>query len=251
MYRAILIAIIFILGCDSSSETPVPQKTVTEKVEEVVIPSQDFKAGMELFCTVKDLAQAPSGLVNPDVLSAFESMKPMTLALKKQRLERLLDRAKLSECAYQLLLIGQLEQERAASAAAAPLPFESAYVGEHILRVNRVNSSLTKGKATIVREGKELLLDAKVKKGKYRLAVKGKVIPKSEKEFILEGELRGVPNLSWKNVKPKEKVTKGSFLFKATKGRKFWRLYRVNGRKCACGEGCGNDFCYIDFSFLP
>tara|TARA_R110002073_G_scaffold320759_3_gene496432 strand:- start:64876 stop:65466 length:591 start_codon:yes stop_codon:yes gene_type:complete len=129
------------------------------------------------------------------------------------------------------------------------IPFESTYLGKHKLGVNRVNSGKRNGKAEIFREANALVLTAEVAQGPYRLAVNGIVKPVSKTEFVLDGMLRGVPNLNFAGKPAKEVTTEGSFTFRATKGRKYWRLYDVDGEECVCQEGCGNEFCYIDLSF--
>lgn len=129
------------------------------------------------------------------------------------------------------------------------IPFESDYVGKHKLGVNRVNDGKRTGAGEIFREANALVLTAEVENGKYRLAVNGIVKPVSKTEFVLEGMLRGVPNLEFAGKPAMEVTTEGSFTFRSTKGRKYWRLYDVDGEECVCGEGCGNEFCYIDLSF--
>ncbi len=263
MYKACVIAFLFLFSCDVNTLLKQPPKSEPNeeiKVEKVIPKTQSFREGMEIFCASSNV-KAPDNislsdylekeLTNPEVLAGYKSMKLMTTSSKKKRLEQLLDRATLAKCEYQDFLIAELEKEHHEEEAKKPLPFEEVYVGDHHLRVNRVNHSMTKGKATIVREGDDLLLNASVRKGKHRLVLKGKVFPKSEKQFILEGQMTGIPDITWKPDSGRERTTKGRFLFKATKGRKFWRMYRVNGRGCVCDDGCGNDFCYIDLRPVP
>ncbi len=129
------------------------------------------------------------------------------------------------------------------------IPFEKHYSGRHKLGVNRVNSGKRTGKGRIFREVSVLVLDASVKEGPYSLQISGIVTPISKTEFSLEGRISGTPNLNYKDIAPAPQTTEGTFLFKATKGRKFWRLYEVDGKECVCDDNCGNDFCYIDLGF--
>ena len=132
---------------------------------------------------------------------------------------------------------------------AKKIPFEKHYVGKHKLGVNRVNSGKRVGEAKIFREANALVLEAKVEKGLYHLSLNGIVSPVSKKEFVLEGTMTGAPDTSFRGEEPTERTTEGRFTFRATKGRKFWRLYEVDGKECVCNDGCGNDFCYVDLSF--
>lgn len=129
------------------------------------------------------------------------------------------------------------------------MPLESHYVGKHKLGVNRVNHGKRNGKGEIVREANALVLQASVKKGEYYLDISGIVNPVSKTEFVLDGQFSGVPDLSWRQVAPAKQSTTGKFTFRATRGRRFWRLYEVDGVECVCDDNCGNDFCYIDLSF--
>ena len=139
--------------------------------------------------------------------------------------------------------------EAAGEEAELEIPFEKHYVGKHKLGVNRVNDGKRNGRARIFREANALVLEAGVKKGKFSLELAGIVKPLSKEEFVLDGTLSGVPDMTWDNQAPTEHQTKGQFTFRATKGRKFWRLYEVNGVDCVCDDNCGNEFCYIDLSF--
>ena len=139
--------------------------------------------------------------------------------------------------------------ELAGEEAEEDIPFEKHYVGNHKLGVNRVNDGKRVGKARIFREANALVLKASVKKGEFSLKLSGTVKPVSKEEFVLDGVLTGVPDMSWRKVPPTQHTTKGKFTFRATKGRKFWRLYDVDGVNCVCDDDCGNEFCYIDLSF--
>jgi hypothetical protein len=129
------------------------------------------------------------------------------------------------------------------------IPFEAHYLGKHMLGVNRVNDGKRAGKGTIVREANALVLQASVKEGAFYLDISGVVRPVSKTEFVLDGQFTGIPDLSWRDEAPSKHSTQGSFTFRATKGRKFWRLYEVDGVECVCNDNCGNEFCYIDLSF--
>jgi hypothetical protein len=68
-----------------------------------------------------------------------------------------------------------------------------------------------------------------------------------ESRFVGVHQL-GVNRVSDKRRAGSVTITKtvGKFIFRVTKGRKFWRLYQVNGQDCVCDDNCGNDFCYVD-----
>ncbi len=139
--------------------------------------------------------------------------------------------------------------EEAGEESEVDLPFASHYLGTHKLGVNRVNNGKRRGKGRIFQEGNAMVLKASVSEGPYRLEISGIVKPKSKQEFQLEGQFNGVPNLAWRGEVPAKHSTRGTFTFRATKGRKFWRLYEVDGLECVCNDKCGNEFCYIDLAF--
>ncbi|GEM_PF-4362577 len=241
-------------GDDKSLESPGARRT--EKIApKMAVEKQSFKEAVSILCsspqkvdlgdTEKGLAYLQEHLRNVEVKMEFDSFALISEKERYQGLAKLALRAGISDCALEKKWTPRLPKEELPT---LNIPFEDVYLGSHVLRVNRINNSNTKGKAEITREGDTLILNAKIRKGSYHLELTGKVIPRSEKEFVLDGRLTGNPDLSWMNVVRKQD-TRGRFLFKATKRRKYWRLYRVDGAKCACGESCGNDFCYIDISF--
>jgi hypothetical protein len=126
---------------------------------------------------------------------------------------------------------------------------ERSYVGTHRLRVNRIPGKEWSGTVTIAKQGAALQLNGSLRNGPHYLELSGTVEPVSPRKFHLDGEVRGIPDMAWANEPPRERTTKGRFTFEATGRRRYWRLYQVDGRDCVCGEGCGNDFCYIDVEF--
>ena len=128
---------------------------------------------------------------------------------------------------------------------------ERYYLGRHNLRVNRVGDSVKVGSVSITNTDGTLRLAGRLSSGAYSLELSGTVQPISRRKFFLNGEISGIPDLSWKNVAPTRLQTLGQFMFEATQGRRYWRMYQVNGRDCVCDDNCGNDFCYIDIEFLP
>ncbi len=124
------------------------------------------------------------------------------------------------------------------------------YVGIHDLRVNRVGDSLKVGSASVTSVDGILHLTGSLHSGSYYLDLSGRVEPVSQRKFLLNGEISGIPDLSFRNAAPQVLRTAGKFMFEATMGRRYWRMYQVNGRDCVCDDGCGNDFCYIDVYFL-
>ena len=144
----------------------------------------------------------------------------------------------------------------AASAVAAEIAtggdkaLEASYIGKHRLRVNRIPGREWTGTVTITKQGGALRLEGSLRRGPHHLEISGTVEPETARRFILDGELRGVPDMAWAGEQPRERTTKGRFTFEATGRRRFWRLYQVDGRDCVCDDNCGNDFCYIDVEFL-
>ncbi len=129
-------------------------------------------------------------------------------------------------------------------------PLQDHYLGTLRLGVNRVTDGRRTGIATISKaDDDRLRLQGSVRKGRYSLKISGTVEPVSERKFHLQGQISGVPDLSWRDEAPRARKTVGRFTFEATKGRRYWRMYKVNGRDCVCHDGCGNDFCYIDLEF--
>jgi hypothetical protein len=123
---------------------------------------------------------------------------------------------------------------------------DATYVGTHRLRVNRIPGREWTGTVTITKEGGALRLAGSLHHGQHFLELSGTVEPVSARKFHLDGELRGVPDMSWADEAPRERMTRGRFTFEATGKRRFWRLYQVDGQECVCNDNCGNDFCYID-----
>ncbi len=123
------------------------------------------------------------------------------------------------------------------------------FVGTKGFGVNRVNDGKRSGSATIADSDDGLMLSAELTTGEFHLKLSGTVHPISRREFILDGEMTGTPDLSFRSEPATERTTTGRFLFKATGKRRFWRMYQVNGTDCVCNDGCGNEFCYIDISF--
>jgi hypothetical protein len=95
-----------------------------------------------------------------------------------------------------------------------------------------------------------LRLSGSVRNGPHFLELSGTVEPVSPRLFHLDGEIHGAPDMAWAKQQLRERRTKGRFTFEATGGRRYWRLYQVDGRDCVCDANCGNDFCYIDIEFL-
>ncbi|MEY4514493.1 MAG: hypothetical protein RLZZ450_6615 [Pseudomonadota bacterium] len=124
---------------------------------------------------------------------------------------------------------------------------ESRFVGVHQLGVNRVSDKRRAGSVTITKRDQGLYLEGAARGEPYYLELAGTVTRVDERLLELDGELRGVPNMSWADEAPRARKTVGKFIFRVTKGRKFWRLYQVNGQDCVCDDNCGNDFCYVDF----
>lgn len=131
-------------------------------------------------------------------------------------------------------------------AAAHGEPREQRFVGVHALGVNRVSDKRRSGTVTVTQRDKSLYLEGAARGEPYYLELAGTITRIDERVLELEGELRGVPDMRWADEAPRPRKTVGKFTFRVTKGRKFWRLYQVDGRDCVCDDGCGNDFCYVD-----
>jgi hypothetical protein len=125
------------------------------------------------------------------------------------------------------------------------------YAGQHALGVNRVSTQRRPGTVQFTQSADGWLVRGEAREGPYYLQIDGAVTRVDDRELVLQGELRGVPDMRWMDEPPRERSTKGKLTFRATKGRKFWRLYEVDGKDCVCMEGCGNDFCYIDIDITP
>ncbi|MET0284812.1 MAG: hypothetical protein ABW352_10090 [Polyangiales bacterium] len=125
------------------------------------------------------------------------------------------------------------------------------YAGVHGLGVNRVSGKRRPGTVTFSQSADGWQVRGEAREGPYYLQLDGSVTRVDDRELVLEGQLRGIPDMSWMDEKPRERSTKGTLTFRATKGRKFWRLYEVDGHDCVCMDGCGNDFCYIDIDIGP
>jgi hypothetical protein len=132
------------------------------------------------------------------------------------------------------------------STPAAPARLDERWLGVHALGVNRVNDGRRNQQATLSERDGRLYLEGEARKGAYWLKLAGSVVRIDARELVLQGELRGVPDMRWADEAPRERATRGEFTFRATKGRAFWRLYEVDGVDCVCDDGCGNDFCYVD-----
>ena len=137
----------------------------------------------------------------------------------------------------------------AESARSGAQGLDASYIGTHRLRVNRIPGREWTGTVTITRQGGALRLEGGLRRGPHHLELSGTVEPVSARKFHLDGELRGVPDMSWADEPPRERSTKGRFTFEATGRRRFWRLYQIDGQECVCNDSCGNDFCYIDVEF--
>lgn len=132
------------------------------------------------------------------------------------------------------------------AAPASSAAVRERYLGKHELGVNRVSAKRRCGSVTVVEREGALVLAGEGREGAFELQLSGTIEHVSDSEFVLDGVLRGTPDMRWRDEPLRERETRGKFLFRATKGRKFWRLYEVDGRACVCQDGCGNDFCYID-----
>lgn len=138
--------------------------------------------------------------------------------------------------------------------AALPLPGDARervdeatpYRGTHKLGVNRVTDMARVGTASFSHEGGKLMLRGRVERGRHWLELSGEVEPRGEREFLLIGTVRGIPDMAWAGEALRERRTEGRFTFRVKHERPYFRLYEVNGRPCVCDDGCGNDFCYID-----
>jgi hypothetical protein len=131
------------------------------------------------------------------------------------------------------------------SAAQGNTP-EQRFVGVHSLGVNRVGDRRRAGSVTVTQRDKSLYLEGTARREPYYLELAGTVTRIDERVLELDGELRGVPDMRWADEAPRVRKTVGKFTFRVTKGRKYWRLYQVDGRDCVCDDNCGNDFCYVD-----
>lgn len=138
-----------------------------------------------------------------------------------------------------------------AATPVAPSPLVDVYSGTHKLGVNRVTDMARVGSATFSRRDGALYLEGRVKRGVHWLHLSGRVEPRGNDKFVLNGVIEGVPDMAWNGEAPRERRTDGSFVFEVNKRRPYWRLYQVNGRECVCWDKCGNDFCYIDIETKP
>ena len=120
------------------------------------------------------------------------------------------------------------------------------YLGVHPLGVNRVGMQRRSGHVVITRREGALYLEGEARREPYFLRLSGSVERIDARELVMRGQLSGVPDMSWADESPRERTTSGTFTFRVTKGRSFWRLYEVDGKPCVCDDGCGNDFCYVD-----
>ena len=132
--------------------------------------------------------------------------------------------------------------------AAAAGPLQSYYLALHWLAVNRVGDRPVRTLSVTLKQG-QVHVSGRVSSGRYSLSITGVLIPKNKKEFVLDGTISGIPDMSWNDEPERRRETKNRFLFQAKMGRKFWRLYKVGDSDCVCDDNCGNDFCYIDMGF--
>lgn len=123
---------------------------------------------------------------------------------------------------------------------------EQRFVGVHSLGVNRVSDKRRSGSVTITQRDKSLYLEGAARGEPYYLELAATVTRIDERVLELDGELRGLPDMRWADEAPRVRKTVGKFTFRVTKGRKYWRLYQVDGQDCVCDDNCGNDFCYVD-----
>ncbi len=226
------------LGCDSSlflkpapkQPPPLPSEPVQPTTQQAQAPS------------VPPQVAAPAA--RHDAASAAEPEDPDAQHDARSSGEV---RAEVAESAPQV----DLAKEPQASKSAAKDPLTEIYVGTHKLGVNRVTDMARVGTARFTRRGDSIELTGRVARGTHWLELSGSVEPKGASKFVLTGELRGVPNMSWAGEAPFERVTQGRFVFEVRKGRPYFRLYEVNGRECVCNDHCGNDFCYVDIEVAP
>jgi len=123
---------------------------------------------------------------------------------------------------------------------------EQQFVGVHQLGVNRVSPKRRAGSVTVTQRDGVLQLTGSARAEPFYLELEGTITRVDARVLELAGELRGVPDMRWADEPLRARKTVGKFTFRVTKGRKFWRLYEIDGTGCVCDDGCGNDFCYID-----
>jgi hypothetical protein len=121
---------------------------------------------------------------------------------------------------------------------------ERVYLGSHLFKVNEVDGARGRAKITADKNG-GLRIAASVKASASNFAtLQGRLKIISAKKFTVTGTLVGRP--SFQNNRRFSEM-KGTFGFEVRKGRRFWRLYTVNGKQCPCNGPCNvNPFCYVD-----
>jgi hypothetical protein len=121
------------------------------------------------------------------------------------------------------------------------------YLGTHTFKVNEVDGARGKAKITEAKDG-ALTITASVKASPVNYCdLEGTVEVVDQKKFIVHGKISGRP--SFQNDGKFTEMT-GAFGFEVRKGRKFWRMYTVNGEECPCNGPCHvNNFCYVEVHF--
>ena len=115
------------------------------------------------------------------------------------------------------------------------------------LGVNRVDFDQLSGAVNVETRNGVPHLSGKVEQGSSWLSIQGTVDRIDARTFDLVGSFEGVPK--WApdgRIGPRRTV--GRFRFEARAGRRYFRMYQVNGVDCVCNDNCGNDFCYIDIA---
>ena len=157
---------------------------------------------------------------------------------------------------YELQEAERMQKLRDQADRAAPLPaktkaFDNFYVGKHAFGVNRVNEGERTATATIEKKDGSLFLVGEVRSGSRYLYIEGEVYPVTQKEFFLDGYFIGKPDSLMGTTEPSApQRVDGHFKFVATKKRRFWRMYEINGEDEVCSDKV-NKFCYIDIGFDP
>lgn len=148
-----------------------------------------------------------------------------------------------------------ITQDAGARVTAPGLPtdqLDQIFAGTHKLGVNRVTDMARTGTVTFSKRGSAIVLEGRVARGPHWLELSGEVEPRSAKQFVLTGVMRGLPDMAWAGEAPRERRTDGRFMFEAKHGRPYWRLYKIDDRPCVCDDDdCGNDFCYVDIELAP
>jgi len=115
------------------------------------------------------------------------------------------------------------------------------------LGVNRVDFDQLSGTVKVRTRGGLPYLTGKVSEGASWFSIQGTVHRIDARSFDLIGSFEGLPNDFPENsIGPIR--TEGRFRFEARMGRRYFRMYQVNGVDCVCDDNCGNEFCYIDIA---